>query len=61
MMSSLLKRLGESKQDKNIVCLAHNIPSYKHAVDGMVRVAREEGFRTLFSGANWATGRAVSN
>ena len=25
----------------------------------MVRVAREEGFTKLFSGADWATGRAV--
>ena len=26
----------------------------------MARVAREEGFRKLFSGVDWATGRAVS-
>ena len=34
--------------------------SYKHAIDGMARVAREEGVRKLFSGVDWATGRAVS-
>lgn len=33
--------------------------NYNHAIDGMARVAREEGFRKLFSGADWATGRAV--
>lgn len=33
--------------------------SYKHAIDGVVRVYREEGFRRLFSGASTATGRAV--
>ena len=31
--------------------------SYKHAIDGMARVYREEGLRNLFSGADWATGR----
>jgi len=33
--------------------------NYKHAIDGMARVAREEGFRKLFSGVDWATGRAM--
>eukprot|EP00092_Neocalanus_flemingeri_P001958 GFUD01002090.1.p1 GENE.GFUD01002090.1~~GFUD01002090.1.p1 ORF type:complete len:290 (-),score=75.23 GFUD01002090.1:183-1052(-) len=33
--------------------------NYRHAIDGMVRVAREEGLRKLFSGADWATGRAI--
>jgi dicarboxylate transporter 10 len=33
--------------------------NYKHAIDGMARVAREEGFRKLFSGVDWATGRAI--
>jgi len=33
--------------------------NYNHAIDGMARVAKEEGFRKLFSGADWATGRAV--
>jgi len=32
---------------------------YKHAFDGMARVAREEGFSKLFNGADWATARAV--
>merc|ERR1712038_1457114 len=29
--------------------------NYKHAIDGMARVYREEGLRNLFSGADWAT------
>eukprot|EP00088_Acartia_fossae_P067857 TRINITY_DN850_c0_g2_i1.p1 TRINITY_DN850_c0_g2~~TRINITY_DN850_c0_g2_i1.p1 ORF type:complete len:293 (-),score=58.57 TRINITY_DN850_c0_g2_i1:585-1463(-) len=33
--------------------------NYKHAIDGMARVAREEGVRKLFSGVDWATGRAI--
>jgi len=33
--------------------------NYKHAIDGMARVAREEGFSKLFSGVDWATGRAI--
>ena len=33
--------------------------SYKHAIDGVMRVTREEGFRKLFNGADWASGRAV--
>jgi len=33
--------------------------NYKHAIDGMARVAKEEGFRKLFSGADWATMRAI--
>jgi len=33
--------------------------NYKHAIDGMARVYREEGLRNLFSGADWATGRAI--
>lgn len=33
--------------------------SYKHAIDGVFRVYREEGFRRLFSGASTATGRAI--
>ena len=35
------------------------IHSYKHAIDGLVRVYREEGLRKLFSGADWASSRAV--
>lgn len=31
--------------------------NYKHALDGLMRVYREEGFRRLFSGATMATGR----
>ncbi|CAG9812464.1 unnamed protein product [Phaedon cochleariae] len=33
--------------------------NYKHAIDGMVRVYREEGIRRLFSGASTASSRAV--
>lgn len=33
--------------------------SYKHALDGLVRVSREEGIRKLFNGCSTATGRAV--
>jgi dicarboxylate transporter 10 len=33
--------------------------NYKHAIDGLWRVYREEGFRKLFSGASTATTRAV--
>lgn len=31
--------------------------SYKNAIDGLIRVYREEGFTRLFSGATTATGR----
>lgn len=31
--------------------------SYKNAIDGLLRVRREEGFRRLFSGAETATSR----
>lgn len=33
--------------------------NYKHAIDGLMRVTREEGFRKLFNGADWASSRAV--
>lgn len=33
--------------------------NYKHAIDGLFRVAREEGFKKLFNGADWASSRAV--
>uniref|UniRef100_A0A182N6L3 Mitochondrial dicarboxylate carrier n=1 Tax=Anopheles dirus TaxID=7168 RepID=A0A182N6L3_9DIPT len=33
--------------------------NYKNAIDGIVRVWREEGFRRLFSGASSATARSV--
>ena len=35
--------------------------SYKHAIDGMARVYREEGLKNLFSGADWATGRWLTD
>lgn len=33
--------------------------NYKHALDGLIRVWREEGFLRLFNGCSTATGRAV--
>uniref|UniRef100_A0A6P7GB63 Mitochondrial dicarboxylate carrier-like n=1 Tax=Diabrotica virgifera virgifera TaxID=50390 RepID=A0A6P7GB63_DIAVI len=33
--------------------------NYKHAIDGLIRVYREEGARKLFSGCSMATSRAV--
>lgn len=33
--------------------------NYKHAIDGLWRVYREEGFPRLFSGASTAVGRAI--
>jgi hypothetical protein len=36
-----------------------NRRNYRHALDGLIRVAREEGVRKLFGGAEWASSRAV--
>ncbi|CAH0563690.1 unnamed protein product [Brassicogethes aeneus] len=33
--------------------------NYKHALDGLIRVYKEEGFRRMFSGATTASSRAV--
>merc|ERR550517_893697 len=33
--------------------------NYKHAIDGLIRVSKEEGVKKLFNGVDWATGRAV--
>lgn len=33
--------------------------NYKHAIDGLIRVSREEGVRRLFNGASTASTRAV--
>ncbi|PSN31169.1 Mitochondrial dicarboxylate carrier [Blattella germanica] len=33
--------------------------NYRHAIDGLRRVYKEEGFRRLFAGASTATGRSV--
>ena len=43
---------------RNII-FPYFIFSYKHAIDGLWRVYKEEGFRRLFSGATTATSRAV--
>ena len=34
--------------------------SYKHALDGLIRAAKEEGPTKLFNGAIWASSRAVA-
>merc|ERR1712193_387325 len=31
--------------------------NYKHAIDGLIRVGKEEGVKKLFNGVDWATGR----
>lgn len=33
--------------------------NYKHAIDGLIRVIREEGFIKIFGGVEWAASRAV--
>ena len=33
--------------------------SYRHAADGLIRTFREEGFRKLFNGIEWASSRAI--
>lgn len=33
--------------------------SYKHAINGLIRVIQEEGVQRLFSGCSTATGRAI--
>lgn len=48
-------RIHFDKFPFQFVCLFVN--SYKNAIDGLIRVHREEGFRRLFSGATTATGR----
>ena len=36
------------------------ISSYKHALDGIIRISREEGILKLFNGVQWASTRAVA-
>jgi hypothetical protein len=48
---------GQTVLGPNYIKIFHF--SYKHAIDGLMRVAREEGFRKLFNGADWASSRAV--
>lgn len=55
---------GESKQLRQssssvLQSIFFSLCSYKHAIDGVIRVYREEGFKRLFSGASTATGRAT--
>ena len=33
--------------------------NYKHAIDGLIQVARKEGIVKLFNGAEWASSRAI--
>jgi len=48
------------RMQNDIKLAAEQRRNYRHALDGLLRVAREEGVLKLFSGASWATGRAVS-
>ena len=57
--SNLLQLLILNLKRKCFTFFKDDFFSYKHAIDGMARVAREEGFSKLFSGVDWATGRAV--
>ena len=55
---------GESSWKSNqcrikIALIYHLLYSYKHAIDGVIRVYKEEGVRRLFSGASTASSRAV--
>lgn len=51
LLIELIERKNKNKTDQIDNC------SYKNAIDGLLRVRREEGFRRLFSGATTATGR----
>jgi hypothetical protein len=33
--------------------------NYKHAIDGLIRICKEENFARLFNGASMATGRGI--
>ena len=39
--------------------MVFDIYSYKHAIDGLYRIVREEGALKLFSGATMASSRAI--
>lgn len=61
MISNFLPKNVESKLSLTI-CLPvidDKISSYKHAIDGLWRVYKEEGVARLWSGASTATSRAV--
>lgn len=55
--SEFLSLLFKKKLCFTCDMLAHF--SYKHALDGVIRVSREEGILKLFNGWNWASSRAV--
>lgn len=61
MISNSLWTKEESKnQFMYLLSYTNNtFSSYKNAIDGLLRVAREEGPRKLFSGASTASTRAV--
>ena len=42
-----------------IIYIVINIFSYKNAIDGLLRVIKEEGFFRSFNGASMASSRAV--
>lgn len=42
-----------------LICGFFSLFSYKHALDGLIRVSREEGVMKLFNGCSTATGRAA--
>ena len=39
--------------------ITYFVYSYKHAIDGLYRVFKEEGFAKMYSGASMASSRAV--
>ncbi|XP_018898252.1 mitochondrial dicarboxylate carrier [Bemisia tabaci] len=47
------------RMQNDIKLPAESRRNYKHAIDGFIRVWKEEGFRRLFSGVEMATSRAV--
>ena len=52
-------RVPKEQRRKYVFASEFTTYSYKHALDGVVRVAREEGPIKLFNGATMATSRAV--
>uniref|UniRef100_A0A6I8S2W6 Mitochondrial dicarboxylate carrier n=1 Tax=Xenopus tropicalis TaxID=8364 RepID=A0A6I8S2W6_XENTR len=51
--------IGTPADMVNIMLFPFVVCSYAHALDGMFRVIREEGFRKLFSGATMASSRGA--
>lgn len=62
MILNCPQRKEGSKLMRLVICVCINLCvflSYKHAIDGLIRVYKEEGVKRLFSGATTATSRAV--